>query len=221
MATGHTFDGMPTVRILTAVVTLLVLANCGNAKPETAETTTSTAIVATTTTAATTTTTTAISTTITPPATTLAPTTTAAVIDQTSAVKQAILDYETVRDACLRDPPTCDPATFAVGVQLKAEREFLATTAGMKAYAKTRVDDPSYWVFESVVVESDGRTATVQGCHWDTGILESPGPVIINDERGSFRYTVTLEYNGSRWLIARKAYPRGYVIGVNECGPRL
>jgi ABC-type transport system substrate-binding protein len=220
MAAGHTFAGMRTVRILIAVATLLALASCGNAKPQAAETTTTAAIVATTTTtAATTTTTTAIPTTITPPATTIAPTTTAAAIDQTSAVKQAVLDYETVRLACLADPPTCDPATFSAGAQLEAERGFLETAIGRKAYARPRVEDPSYWVFESIDIASDGRSAILRGCHWSTAILESPGPVIINDDNVSHHDTVSLAHDGTRWLTTRVDSGR-YLVGVNDCGPR-
>jgi hypothetical protein len=187
MAAGHTFAGMRTVRILIAatLLALLGLSACGSGTPKAAETTTVSTSAAQTTTVASTTTAVAPSSTASAvTTTTLPPTTTTVAADQTEAVKQAILDFEAVRIVCLADPPTCDPATFAAGAQLEAEREFAATSVNRKAHLRTRVEDPSYWVFDSVVIDQDGRSATLQGCHWDTDIVESAGPVIINDERG-------------------------------------
>jgi hypothetical protein len=220
MAPGHTFAGMRTVRILTPVVTLLVLASCGNAKPQAAETTTTSTSAAQTTTVASTTTAVAPSSTAFAVTTTTLPSTTTTVVaDQTEAVKQAILDFEIVRVACLADPMTCDPATFAAGAQLDAEREFAAEAITRRAHLSTRAEDPAYWVFESVTISVDRRTAIVQGCHWDTDIVSGPGPVIVNDENVSQHDTVTLNFDGSRWWLTRKD-ARSYRIGVNDCGPR-
>jgi hypothetical protein len=75
-------------------------------------------------------------------------------------------------------------------------------------------------VFDSVVIDQDGRSATLQGCHWDTDIVESAGPVIINDERGSFHQTVALSLDEGRWRVTRKDTER-YLLVVNDCGARL
>jgi hypothetical protein len=211
---------MRTTRIFLAIMSAVVLLPaCGSSKPKAADTTTTTTSTAAPTTTAAATTTTPLATPTTPAPTTTAATTTTTpvVIDQVAAVKQAILDFDSVRLACLADPATCDPAIFATGPQLEAEREFAAMAVRRKAYVRTRDDDPSYSVFESVVVATDMRSAVVQSCRWDTSILESPGPVIINDERVSFHLTVSLVFEGDKWRVARQDQ-LSYLAGVNDCG---
>jgi hypothetical protein len=208
---------MRTIRTLTAA-TLLALASCGSAKPHAAEptTTTTTTAVATTTTAAATATTT---TTVVATTTAVALTTTTAATDQTAAIKQAVLDYETTRLACLSDPPTCDPSTFSRGALLEAAQAFVARVVGLKVRSKLNTSDPSYWVLGDVAIGADGRTAKLQGCRWDTNILEGPGGAVFNDDKASMHTTIDLVLEDGRWWLSG-IFNDLPLDPKNDCGPR-
>jgi hypothetical protein len=218
VAGGHTFAGMRTIRFLTAVATLLALAGCGGGQSKAAETTTTTTVVATTTTAAATTTTAAATTTA-ATTTTTAQTTSSAAPEPTAAIQQAILDYESVRYACLRLPATCDPLTYARGKRVDSERELIDRIVGLHAHARRQEDDVSYWRLRSIEVSADRTSAKVKGCYWSTDIIEIDSGAIFNDEKVSYEQTIDLAIEDGRWWISH-IFTDQRTPGANTCGER-
>jgi ABC-type transport system substrate-binding protein len=211
---------MRTTRILTAAMSgLFLLSACGSTAEKAAPTTTLSPTTTPPTTVAATTTTTAPAPT-TAATTSVAPTTTtAAAVDQITAIKQAILDYDTVRTACMQKPASCDPTTYATGRQAASEQEFAARLSGMKVVLKRRADEPSYYEFRSIALSPDGQTATVESCFWDTDILQTESDAIFNGDRGSWVETITVRFDQGTWRVALK-FGYGFNPDQNLCGPR-
>jgi hypothetical protein len=213
---------MRTTRILTAAMSgLFLLSACGSGAERAATTTT---LAPTTTppptTVAATTTTTAPATTTVVATTSVAPTTTTtAAVDQVAAIKQAILDYDTVRTACLAIPTTCDPATYSTGRRAESERAFIMRIAGMNVVLSRRADDPAYYVFESVTIAADSSTATVEVCFWDSDVLATEAGVIFNGVKASSRDTMTVVREQGAWRL-EKTFENSISLGQNMCGPR-
>jgi hypothetical protein len=139
--------------------------------------------------------------------------------DVITAIKQTILDAETVRFECLQDASTCDPATYSRGLFLASERQFVATAVSRNAKITRRDGDPSYWVFEEVIVNPEGTSATVVACRWDTAILVGEGGAIINDDNITYHARVTLEFDSDKWWIANDTFD-SRVDGRNDCAPQ-
>jgi hypothetical protein len=211
---------MRTTRILTAAMSgLFLLSACGSTAEKAAPTTTLSPTTTPLPTVAATTTTTAPAPT-TAVTTSVAPTTTTTTaVDQIAAIKQAILDYDTVRYACLQKPSTCDPATYATGRRAESDRAFVTRVAGMNLVAKRRTDDPPYYVFNSVVIAPDLATATVEACYWDTDILATEQGVIFNEQNTSNVNTLTVVLEQGRWRLEH-TFRRSETIGQNVCGPK-
>lgn len=198
---------------------MMLLAACGGTESATVGspvTTTTTTTIAVTTpapsTAAPTTTTQA-------PTTTTVAATTAPAADPAEAVKQAILDYEAVRFACLQEPAACDPSTYSRGRMLEVERKGAEALAGVDARPVIRDEDPGYWTFQSVELAPDGLTATVNGCRWDSNKLIRRDGLIMNDEKATLFMVVKLLNENGMWFIFEKLTDRE-VAEVNECGAR-
>jgi hypothetical protein len=195
---------------------LMLITACSNTPRAIPVTTTATTIEqpSTTAVAAPTTTTTAPSTT-----TTNAPSPTTTPPDVTAAVKQAVLDYEEVRYACMQEPVTCDPTTFARGELVATERSFIDRVIGLRGRSVRRADDPPYWVFGEVTVSPDGQTASVEGCFWETTILAGESGAVINDDNVTYRMTLGLVKEDAIWWLSNK-FANSRVPGTNNCGPR-
>jgi hypothetical protein len=216
---------MRKIRILTAIVgSALVLSACssgrGKATETTTTTTTTTAAPATTVASTTTTPTTAPTTAASTPTTAASTTTTTAgAVDQTAAIKQAFLDYEAIRYACLQQPASCDPLTYARGKRVGSERELIERVVGLHAHARRQENDASYWTLRSVQPSPDGTTAQVKACYWSTDIIEIDGGAIFNDEKVSYEQTIDLIVEDGRWWISY-VFTDQRTPDVNSCGPR-
>jgi hypothetical protein len=137
----------------------------------------------------------------------------------TAAIKQAVLDYEEVRYACMQEPATCDPTTFARGELVATERSFIDRVVGLRGRSVRRADDPPYWVFGEVTVSPDGQTASVEGCYWATTILAGESGAIINDDNVTYRMTLGLIKDDNTWWLSDK-FTNSRVPATNNCGPR-
>jgi hypothetical protein len=203
-----------------ALACILALTACASDKLKAQPTTlpATTVELPTTTAPAPTTTTVAATTTIPATTTTAAEPTPSTTPDVIAAVKQAVLDYESLRYTCWQDFATCDPATYARGAQLDSERKEVARGLGRNARLRHRLEDPAYWAFESVQIAPDG-TAIATACFWDTDVLEGSGGSIINGFDYSNHDTVTLANFDGSWWVTRLNIDR-QVEGINECGAR-
>jgi hypothetical protein len=198
-----------------ALTGLLVVAACSSTTTKPVPTTPPTTTVELPTTTspppATTTTAAPTTTTIEPPPTT--------VPDAIAAIKQAVLDYEDVRYACMQDPATCDASSFARGELLSAEQSFIGRVVGLRGHSTRPGDDAPYWVFGEASISPDGLNASIDGCFWETTVLAGEGGTIINGDKVTYRMTIGLVREADKWWLATKFINRR-IPAVNDCGPR-
>jgi hypothetical protein len=212
---------MRTRLVVAAIAVAIVSTSCSTSnatKPSTA--TSTTAPDAPTTTEPATTSTYGPKVIVTPP-----PTTTTPQQALEAEIRAAALRNKAAYRACVHEPVTCDPATFAAEPYLSYARSYIAENlVAIGRHVESNAADPTYSIVESVDVSPDGESAEYDVCSWDTGItvqsLADSETVVIDDLKGTFRQHESVQLIGGQWLVTNIVATTTAVMGRNDCGPR-
>jgi hypothetical protein len=212
---------MRTRLVVAAIAVAIVSTSCSTSnatKPSTA--TSTTAPDAPTTTEPATTSTYGPKVIVTPP-----PTTTTPQQALEAEIRAAALRNKAAYRACVHEPVTCDPATFAAEPYLSYARSYIAENlVAIGRHVEFDPTDPIYTVVGSVLVAANGESAEYDECTWDTGItvqvLADADPIVIDDLKGTFHHHESVQLVDGQWLLTHVVETSTAIIGRNDCGPR-